>query len=137
MTVLTCDRPPYCHRESSWVLLVWSRVKDVNNLQDFKICSQNCLLPPTYDNNVLKSLLEHMHIQPQINKQQYSRGPHHIHISLSTLDTSIRVIYICRDITHNFITPVTVQKIKVKHFLQVLISQYLVLTSNNGFSIFM
>ena len=104
--------------------------------------------PTTYDNNVQKSvhlvgtkelkcnsLLEHTHTKPQVSKQQYSRGPHHIHISLSTLDTSIRIIYICRDITHNFITPVTVQKIKVKHFLQVLISQYLALASNNGFSI--
>ena len=47
-------------------LVVCSKIKDMDNLQIFKICIQNCLPP--------------------------SRGRNHTHISLSTLDTSIHFI---------------------------------------------
>ena len=54
-------------------LVVGSRIKDMYNLQNFKICIQKCL--PS------------------------SRGPNHIHISLFKLDTPIQVIYICWDLS--------------------------------------
>ena len=65
--------------------LVWNRIKDIYN----KIYNQNCHPP--------------------------SCGTDHILIRLSTLGTSIRIIYNCWDITHSFKMPVFLQKIKVDH----------------------
>ena len=67
-------------------LVVWSRIKDMFNLQKSKICIHNCL--PS------------------------SCGPSHIHISLSNLDIPIQVIYICWDL---HVSHSAVQKIKIKH----------------------
>ena len=67
-------------------LFVWNRIKDIDN----KICNQNCYRSSCSPNNII--------------------------ISLSTLGSSIYIIYmyICWD-THSFKTPVLVQKIKVDH----------------------
>ena len=74
MTDLIRDGLPCWHRKELG-LVVLNRIKDIYmyNLQNFEICIQNGL--PS------------------------SRGPNHIHISLSTLDTSIDLIYICWDLS--------------------------------------
>ena len=87
MTILICDGLPCCHQNGAQFGSL-RQDKRYGYSTNFEICIQNCFPP--------------------------SRGPDHIHISLSTLDTSIH-LFTYSMLRYHFKMLATVQKIKIKH----------------------